>query len=46
MFFGGGDKSDDGRTLADFTAKDIKGNLVSLKDFVGKVVLIVNVASA
>mmetsp|Transcript_154808 Transcript_154808/g.288598 ORF Transcript_154808/g.288598 Transcript_154808/m.288598 type:complete len:132 (-) Transcript_154808:422-817(-) len=46
MFFGGGGKSDDSRTLADFTAKDIKGNLVSLKDFVGKVVLIVNVASA
>lgn len=46
MLFGGGSKSDDTRTLAEFTAKDIKGNLVSLKDFVGKVVLIVNVASA
>lgn len=32
-------------TVFDFTAKDIKGNEVSLQNFKGKVLLIVNVAS-
>jgi len=31
--------------IYDFTAKDIDGNLVSLEDYKGKVMLIVNTAS-
>jgi len=33
-------------TLKDFTAVDIDGNARNLSDFVGKVSLVVNVASA
>ena len=38
-------QSKKGKSIYDFTVKDIKGNDVSLKDYEGKVLLIVNVAS-
>jgi len=43
-FFGSTAASD--KTMGDFSAKDIDGNDVSLSKYVGKVCLIVNVASA
>mmetsp|Transcript_50472 Transcript_50472/g.127206 ORF Transcript_50472/g.127206 Transcript_50472/m.127206 type:complete len:160 (-) Transcript_50472:205-684(-) len=47
FFFGGDEKKPAGAggTIYDFTVQDIESREVSLKDFEGKVVLIVNVAS-
>mmetsp|Transcript_7899 Transcript_7899/g.12592 ORF Transcript_7899/g.12592 Transcript_7899/m.12592 type:complete len:153 (+) Transcript_7899:34-492(+) len=45
FFFGGGDKKEVGGTIYDFSVKDIDGRNVSLKDYEGKVLLVVNVAS-
>lgn len=46
FFFGGGDKKESsGGTIYDFTVQNIDGGEVSLKQYEGKVCLIVNVAS-
>lgn len=45
FFFGGSAPKVSGGTIYGFTVKDIDGNDVSLREFEGKVALIVNVAS-
>lgn len=46
QFFGGGGSAPPAGTIYDYTVKDIDGAEVSLKQYEGKVVLFVNLASA